>query len=72
MIIIDETYCKGCGICISFCPQHILEIAKEVNSRGYYAPYVVDASKCTNCRQCELICPDFAISLIEEQEDGDG
>jgi len=73
MIIIDERYCKGCGICIHFCPKHVLEIAKEVNSRGFYTPCVTDGSECTNCRQCELFCPDFAIFIIEEeQEDGDG
>jgi 2-oxoglutarate ferredoxin oxidoreductase subunit delta len=72
MIVIDSRYCKGCGICIHFCPKHSLEISKEVNNRGYYMPYVVDASKCTNCRQCELFCPDFAIFVVEEEEGGDG
>lgn len=72
MIIIDDRYCKGCGICIRFCAKHALEVAKQVNTRGFYTPYVVDASKCTNCHQCELFCPDFAVFIVEEEEGADG
>ena len=72
MIIIDGRYCKGCGICVRFCPKHTLEISKEVNSRGFYTPRVVEGRACTRCRQCELFCPDFAIFIVEEQEREDG
>ena len=70
-IIVDERYCKGCSICIHFCPKHVLDICKEVNSRGFYTPRVIDLSACNACRQCELFCPDFAIFVVEE-DDGDG
>ncbi|MBN2563397.1 MAG: 4Fe-4S dicluster domain-containing protein [Phycisphaerae bacterium] len=72
MILIDERYCKGCGICIRFCAKHVLETSKEVNSRGYFSPCVVDQGACTQCRQCELFCPDFAIFITEEEEGGNG
>lgn len=72
MIVIDGRFCKGCGICIRFCPKHSLEISEQVNARGYYMPFVVDASVCTGCRQCELFCPDFAIFIVEENKSGDG
>jgi 2-oxoglutarate ferredoxin oxidoreductase subunit delta len=71
VIVIDERYCKGCGICVRFCPKQVLEISKEVNSRGYYTPYVVDPDKCSNCHQCTLFCPDFAIFIVEEAEVGE-
>ena len=72
MIEIDDRYCKGCGICIHFCPTHALEMSGQVNSRGYYTPRLADADKCTNCRQCVLYCPDFAIFIVEEQQVEDG
>jgi len=72
MIAIDGANCKGCGICVRFCPKHALEISKQINARGYYAPLVVDASVCSGCRQCELLCPDFAIFHVEEDNRGDG
>ncbi|MHC4067913.1 MAG: 4Fe-4S dicluster domain-containing protein [Planctomycetota bacterium] len=71
MIIIDDAWCKGCDICIQFCPKHILEASTEANSRGYYTPRVTDWNACNNCRQCELLCPDFAIFIIEDGEVGD-
>jgi 2-oxoglutarate ferredoxin oxidoreductase subunit delta len=72
MIIIDVRYCKGCNICIRFCPKHVLGLSDELSSRGYYTPYVIDGDECGNCRQCELLCPDFAIFIVEEEERGDG
>ncbi len=68
MIVVDARYCKGCNICIHVCPKNILGVSDEVNSLGYYVPYVIDGAKCNNCRQCELLCPDFAIFIIEEEE----
>ena len=70
-VVIDDRYCKGCDICIHVCPKKILELSKEVNSRGYFMPYVIDASKCTKCLQCELLCPDFAIFIVGNKEGAD-
>ena len=70
IVIIDAGYCKGCGICIHFCPKQILDLAPEVNKLGYHPPIVVDGGECNGCRQCELFCPDFAIFIIKEDEGG--
>lgn len=49
-------WCKGCGICIEFCPKDVLELKDgKVNIKN------LDA--CIQCGQCELRCPDFAIFL---------
>ena len=68
MIAIDERYCKGCGICIHFCPKQALEVSKEANRRGFYTPCLISGAECTGCRQCELFCPDFAIWATIEKE----
>ena len=70
MIAIDARYCKGCGICVHFCPKHILEISSEVGARGYYMPHVTNEAECANCNQCELYCPDFAIYIVQDEECG--
>jgi len=67
-IRIDEEYCKGCGICVRFCPKHIIKISDQVNSRGYYMPEVTDPEECTLCMNCDLFCPDFAVIITEEDE----
>ncbi len=71
IVVIDAGYCKGCEICIHFCPKHILELAPEVNRLGYHPPVVTDESECNGCCQCELFCPDFAIFIIEGDKRGD-
>ena len=38
MIEIDEDLCKGCDICISFCPLKVLETSDKINRKGYYVP----------------------------------
>lgn len=62
-IEIYRNLCKGCSICISFCPFKVLNRSEEMNSRGFYPPKVVSEERCTGCRLCELLCPDFAIAI---------
>jgi 2-oxoglutarate ferredoxin oxidoreductase subunit delta len=62
---VEQKYCKGCGICIEFCPVEILKTSKEMNSRGYFSPESNEMDKCKNCSMCSLLCPDFAI-VVEE------
>jgi 2-oxoglutarate ferredoxin oxidoreductase subunit delta len=67
-IIADR--CKGCGFCIEFCPNDVLEESEEFNIKGYHPPKPEYPDKCIYCRLCELICPDFAIYVTEYIENG--
>jgi len=58
-IIIER--CKGCGYCIKYCPQKVLEYSGEPNSKGYFYPVVNKEEACRNCCLCDIICPEFAI-----------
>ncbi len=60
--------CKGCGICIEFCPKKVLAFSKDINKKGYHYPEVMEDTNCVNCHFCEILCPDFAIF---SQEDSD-
>jgi len=60
-VFIDIERCKGCGLCITFCPSHVLERSEKFNSRGYHPPKDVKAEDCTGCDICGYFCPDFAI-----------
>ncbi len=57
---ITEAWCKGCDICVKFCPERCLAL----NESGKVV--VKDADACTGCRLCEMLCPDFAIRLHKE------
>jgi len=50
--------CKGCEVCVEFCPVQALSLDKR--------KLIVTASameKCIACGMCELRCPDFAIYI---------
>ena len=63
IVHIVEERCKGCGYCIEYCPQQVLEFASTFNSKGYYPP-TVKLDNCLNCHYCELLCPEFAIFSV--------
>ncbi len=62
---INSERCKGCGICIEFCPKQVLERSSQFNAKGYYPPEVKAGAWCVNCHFCEVLCPDFAIHSTE-------
>ena len=59
-IIINRDWCKGCGICVSFCPTKVLELDARDKAT------VVRPEDCICCRMCELRCPDLAIEVLAE------
>jgi 2-oxoglutarate ferredoxin oxidoreductase subunit delta len=65
--IINER-CKGCGFCIDYCPNKVLEFSEEFNEKGYHPPEVVNPDKCVCCGFCEEICPDFAIFVTQSNK----
>lgn len=55
-LTVNKDWCKGCGICVAFCPKNVLELKNgKINIKDFQA--------CIQCGQCELRCPDFAIWL---------
>ena len=68
MIVVNEDWCKGCGICIERCPVNALEESDKLNRRGIRPPKLKKENECNYCRLCELICPDFAITVTAEEK----
>ncbi len=60
-IEIDQTRCKGCGLCTTVCPAHVISLSDNFNNQGYTPAFVVSPEKCTGCSLCAELCPDVAI-----------
>jgi len=68
-ITIDETQCKGCGLCDHFCPHGCFMISGDrFTQQGYLLPLFADSDKCTGCGICGWMCPDFAIEVYKYVE----
>lgn len=70
MIEIDEDLCKGCEICVAFCPKDVLEMSDKFNKKGVHPPRVAREEECNLCGNCMLYCPDLAVVVAEEGEGG--
>lgn len=66
--------CKGCRICIQFCPRNVLCLSEERNSKGYHIPRISEGMQegCVNCGFCTIVCPEFAIYTLPVNGDQDG
>jgi 2-oxoglutarate ferredoxin oxidoreductase subunit delta len=68
-IIINEEYCKGCTLCVNFCPQKVIRTAGSISKSGYHlAEFLDPEGKCTGCTLCALMCPDAAITVYREKK----
>ncbi len=56
-------YCKGCDICVAFCPVDVLEMKD-------FKVHVARIEDCTECMLCEVRCPDFAIEVVGSGKKG--
>ena len=58
---IEREWCKGCGICVHFCPKSVLKLDDEQKV------HAAKPDACICCRLCEYRCPDLAIEVICEE-----
>ena len=54
-------WCKGCGICVAFCPKQVLEMGNDQKA------HVAHPEKCIECALCARRCPEFAVFVSEEK-----
>ncbi|MFQ5841829.1 MAG: ferredoxin family protein [Thermodesulfobacteriota bacterium] len=68
-IEIDREFCKGCKLCIEFCPKGVISLSSNLNVKGYHPAYFTEEEstkekrKCTGCSICAIVCPEVAIEV---------
>lgn len=63
MVHINIQWCKGCGICVAFCPKKALSL-DEMTQKAQW-----DKEACITCGLCEQYCPDLAITVEKETKE---
>ncbi|MRR34222.1 4Fe-4S dicluster domain-containing protein [bacterium] len=66
---IDESRCKGCGLCTVACPRMLLKLGEETNENGFVHAVITaqDQEKCVGCAMCAGMCPAIAIDVYSRQ-----
>jgi 2-oxoglutarate ferredoxin oxidoreductase subunit delta len=62
-VVVDNEQCKGCNLCVVACPQGVLNLHREVNSKGYHYSYMANPDLCNGCTNCGTVCPDSCITV---------
>lgn len=71
-IVVDTERCKGCGLCLAFCPQDVLAYSTEHNRNSYNVIYMKAPERCTGCALCAQTCPDIAIEVYRQKKPQEG
>jgi 2-oxoglutarate ferredoxin oxidoreductase subunit delta len=58
-----KRFCKGCRICVDFCPTGTLDLDDR------FKITIAHPEKCIGCRMCEMRCPDMAIYVKKSERE---
>ena len=65
-IVVDEKLCKGCGLCVEFCPRECITMPEgKLSEKGLPLAVLSVPEKCNACSICGWMCPDFAIEVYK-------
>lgn len=67
-LTIDNERCKGCELCVAYCPCNALKMSSQLNSKGFQFAVCPNDEICVGCKQCADICPDAAIEISKDQQ----
>ncbi len=65
-IVINQVLCKGCELCIAFCPKKSITLSDKLNAAGYLPSRFADMGECNGCATCATVCPEVAIEVYRE------
>jgi len=62
-IIVNTERCKGCELCLHFCPRNLIRLSDEFNNKGHHPATSHESEECRGCTVCAMMCPDVAIEV---------
>ena len=69
-ILINTERCKGCRLCMEFCPRKLISMSEDFNGKGHHPAALNliqgrESEECTGCAICAMMCPDIAIEVYK-------
>jgi len=66
-IKIDQERCKGCALCVEFCPKKVIFLSNKLNQKGYFVAEFKEnpETECTGCVTCAIMCPEVAVEVYK-------
>lgn len=64
-ITINIERCKGCQLCMEFCPKKLICMSEDFNSKGHHPAACREPDDCGGCALCAMMCPDVAIEVYK-------
>lgn len=65
---LEKNRCKGCELCVEFCPPHCLAMHEGLNTIGYHPAFLAQPDQCTGCGLCGDMCPESAIRVYRRRK----
>ncbi|MDP2940584.1 MAG: 4Fe-4S binding protein [Candidatus Omnitrophota bacterium] len=63
---INKNRCKGCLLCITYCPKGLLKKSQSLNKLGIQPViFVAGRDSCIGCSFCAIICPECCIEIFK-------
>ena len=60
---VDRKRCKGCRLCVVFCPKKNIQIDTKANEAGVYPALICLEDSCTGCGMCVVMCPEACLEI---------
>jgi 2-oxoglutarate ferredoxin oxidoreductase subunit delta len=60
---IDRRRCKGCGLCLIFCPKKNIQMDAKTSEAGIYPAVICVEENCSGCGMCVVMCPETCIEI---------
>jgi len=62
---VSSERCKGCELCVLYCPKKVLCMSANMNAKGYHFPEWLSGEACTGCKICASMCPEVALEVYK-------
>ncbi|MCK9379299.1 MAG: 4Fe-4S binding protein [Candidatus Moranbacteria bacterium] len=64
--IVDKEKCTGCGTCVKYCPEAVINLRERRDDSKFKKLANVDMDFCKGCGVCAVECPFKAIKMEKE------